>query len=139
MQAFFSKYKVFLFGIFGAIVTAIAGVQVTQGADFTIFVMPVIIGVVGFIGTTKRGQWSTIIGIVLVTAWNAYQASKNGQKFEFTAVDFQNLLLQFGVLYGFIAMPPIKDRAYEHDPIIEAAKSGESVSEEAGALGQNGG
>jgi hypothetical protein len=84
----------------------------------------IVLAATGYIGTQARGQWSTIVGIGGVMIYNLVQSKVNGTDYSFTAQDFQNLVLQLAVLYGFIAMPPVKSRTYEHDPVIKTAKEG---------------
>lgn len=119
---FLGKYKAFVTGLIGAIVLAVVNIDATHGLQWIDFVLPVIVAVAGYIGTQVRGQWSTIVGIVGVTVYNLVQAKINHETFTFSPQDFQNLILQLAVLYGFIAMPPVKPRTYEHDPLIKEAK-----------------
>jgi len=124
---FFYKYKTLIVGFVGAIVLAIVQVNASNGVQWKDFILPVVLAVTGYIGTLMRGQWSTIVGIVGVMIYNLVQAKVNGQPYTFTAQDFQNLVLQLAVLYGFVAMPPIKPREYEHAPQIVDAKQAESA------------
>lgn len=128
LQDFFYKYKTTIAGFIGAVVVAIVQIDASNGITWKDFVLPVVLAVTGFIGTQARGQWSTIVGIGGVMIYNVVQAKVSGQHYEFTAKDFQDLVLQLAVLYGFVAMPPVKPREYEHDPIIVAAKETESTT-----------
>lgn len=121
---YFYKYKTFLFGFVAAIVTAIVSIDATNGVEWQDFIVPVVMGIVGWIGTLKRGQWETIVGIVSVAIYKIVSAKVHHQAYTFTPADFQNLMLQIGALYGFLALGPVKPRSYEHDPVIAAAKDG---------------
>jgi uncharacterized membrane protein YagU involved in acid resistance len=125
IQDFFYKYKTIIAGFVSAIILAIVQVDASSGVQWKDFVLPVVLAATGFIGTQARGQWSTIVGIGGVMIYNLVQSKVNGTDYSFTAQDFQNLVLQLAVLYGFIAMPPVKSRTYEHDPVIKSAKEGE--------------
>ena len=80
-----------------------------------------IIALNGWIANNLRGQWATIMGIIIVVGINYIQGVHNHMPLDPQQMVFM-LIKEVAVLFGFTALPPAKLRSYEHDPIIMEAK-----------------
>jgi hypothetical protein len=123
LAAFFSKYKVILTGLAGAIILAIVNVQDSPTLSFSSFVMPAVLAATSFVGQQLRGQWSSIAGIFFSVLIGFIQSKLNHQPFHFDANGFKTIMAQLAILYFGYTAPPAKSASYEKDPAIEKAKS----------------
>lgn len=122
LQTWFSKYKVLLSGIVGAIIMAIINLDASNGLEWSALIMPVLIAVTGVIANALRGQWQTIFGILISVVIGWINARINHTVYVFDIQQLQYVLLQLASLFGFTSMGPFKPRTYEHDDTIVKAK-----------------
>jgi uncharacterized membrane protein YjdF len=123
MQAFLSKYKVFLTGLVGAIILAIVNLDSSNGLTWQALIMPILVAISSYVATSLRGQWTSIAGIGFTVLIGFVQAKLSHEPYVFDAKQLQWILGQLAVLYFGYNAPPFKARTYEHDATIEQAKT----------------
>lgn len=123
MNQFFEKNKVFLVGLFSAVLLAIqpymgGGVKL----DFKVVGLAAGIAILSYLAKEWRGQGMTILGIIGVVAGTVVALYENG------SLSWQQLIFEVAFALVFSAMPDPKSRGYEQSSIIkEAKKEGETI------------
>ena len=66
MSTFFTKYKVFIFGLLASVAVTVEQFA-TGTSDYKVIGYAILMAVVSFFAKNVKGQWATIVGIVGTT------------------------------------------------------------------------
>ncbi len=124
MNQFFSKNKVFITGLMGAIIMGLLPVLqpgMPTPASIAAIVMAALTAVSSFLGKNLRGASQSISGIVFSVLFMVVPVY-----FSHGRLDMQNLtyvvLSQVASQFFGYSMPPFKPGSYEDHPVITEAK-----------------
>ena len=114
--------KVFWMGLIQLLITTVAELFLTNSNDATPWVISfsVVIAVLSYFGRNVRGQWASIISIIvsaLVNFFNLHHSMENITRQEIIG----QLLSLLSAIMGIFFTSPVKSLAYEHQPQIEQA------------------
>jgi MFS family permease len=122
---FWNKYKVFIFGLLGAIALAIQpfATNTSEEVKWKVVGFAALVAVLSYFAKEWRGQGLSIVGIlgnvsgVFVTVWNTGHFSWN------------QFILQIILAIITAAAPDPKSRGYENTEVIKDAKrEGEQIN-----------
>lgn len=117
-MSFFQEYKVLIFGSVTAVLTALYGLLATPVIDYIVLGYAAFIAVGSYLARNLRGQWGTIVGIVLPTI-----AVLEDAHIHHTEVNYPYLIVGITVQILAALSAPAKDRSYENSPTIIQAKA----------------
>ncbi len=117
LTEFWTKNKVFILGLIGAVVYAIMTIDTSVEITWTSMVMPAIIAIGSYIGRNTKGQLTTVIGIG-ITIFIGYMQSKDETGHHLNSAELaQYVIMQLGVLYFGFAAPTPKNK--DPKPAVE--------------------
>lgn len=129
--SFWSKYKVFISGLVGAVIMALIPVfqpNTSETVTIIMIVMAVITAVGSYLSKNLRGKAQSITGIIFsVIAIVVPVLFTHGN------LDWQNLffivLSQVGVQFFGYSASPFKPSTYEHNEVIVEAKKVPAINQ----------
>lgn len=124
MKKFILDNKVFITGIIVALLTSIYELFSTNGEPSGwVLAWSASIAILSYLANNVRGQWASIISVVLSTAIMFFQAHENPDGLTMKEIATTVLLPLVIKILGLFYTAPPKDRAYEHAQPIQQAKA----------------
>lgn len=123
MGTFFEKYKVVIFGVLAAVALAVNELVGAGEANTKVLIYAAAMAALSFLANSLRGQWATIIGVVLTSFATYLTMEQNG--------DVSWVQLIGSLLAALLAVfaPPAKSRGYENTTtIVQAKQQGEAIT-----------
>lgn len=130
MLAFLKQYKVFLSGLFIAVLTGLSEVLSTHG-DPSLWIIgwSVSLIVLTYLANNIRGQWASIISVVLSSAILFFQAHGDPDGLTLKEVATTVILPLAIKILGLFYTTPTKSRGYEHTlAIVQAKEQGNDIA-----------
>lgn len=118
MKQFFSKNKVLLTGLVSAVLMALYSFTVAPTTDWVIVGYSAFIAAGSFLANNLRGQWPTIIGVLLTSAATIYESYSTG-----VPLNAVHLIYTCAINIGLALVGPPKSIGYERTGTIEQAKA----------------
>jgi hypothetical protein len=117
IQTWFNKNKVLFIGLLGSVAVALQAFVGQEATDWKVVGFAVFTAILSYFANNLRGQWVTILGVMGTLASTVFTSISTGVPLHWNQVFIQAVVAVIAVV-----SPPPKDRAYEHDPTIMAAK-----------------
>ena len=122
MKDFLMKNKVFIIGLFIALLTSIYEISSQSDPSPWILGWSVVIALLSFLAKNLRGQTASIISLVLASAMSFFESHGTPDNLSFKEIVIRYAIPLLILILGLFNSSPPKTTGYEKTPTIEKAK-----------------